>query len=303
MRKITALLAGLLLGGCASLQLSLPAVTESPTGQRQPGKIVWHDLVTADPASARRFYSELFGWEFVDAARFAGSSPAYTLIRHDGRLIGGMVDLNQIDTGDRDRGRLSQWVALMSVADLDKAVAAVTTHGGHVLTPPTDVAARGRLALVEDNQGAFIALLETRDGDPPDRVPGIGDFLWDELWASDVEQAAQFYSALTGLQPRQYALPDRAVYRYLEGGGVPRAGILPDPAEGLSPVWVSYLRVADPAAITARVAALGGHVLLAPRPRDLGGEVAVIMDPAGAGIALQTWQPGTGPGAEKGNGS
>jgi hypothetical protein len=59
--------------------------------------------------------------------------------------------------------------------------------------------------------------------------------------------------------------------------------------EGLDPVWVSYLRVADPAAITAKVAGLGGRVIVEARPRSLGGEVAFIAGPSAAGIALQTW--------------
>jgi hypothetical protein len=54
-------------------------------------------------------------------------------------------------------------------------------------------------------------------------------------------------------------------------------------------VWVSYLRVESPAAITARVAELGGRVIIEAGPRAIGGEVAFVAGPSGAGIALQTW--------------
>ena len=64
---------------------------------------------------------------------------------------------------------------------------------------------------------------------------------------------------------------------------------MPNPLEGLKPVWVSYLRVENPASITAQVASLGGWVIVEARPRPLGGEVAFIAGPSGAGIALQTW--------------
>ena len=80
-----------------------------------------------------------------------------------------------------------------------------------------------------------------------------------------------------------------AKYRLLKAGDVPRAGIVARPLEDLAPVWVSYLRVESPAAITARVAELGGRVIVEARPRTLGGEVAFIAGPSGAGIALQTW--------------
>jgi hypothetical protein len=62
-----------------------------------------------------------------------------------------------------------------------------------------------------------------------------------------------------------------------------------NPLEGLKPVWVSYIRVVNPAAITERVTGLGGQVIVDARSRPIGGEVAFIAGPSGAGIALQTW--------------
>jgi len=41
--------------------------------------------------------------------------------------------------------------------------------------------------------------------------------------------------------------------------------------------------------ITARVEELGGIVILDASPRPLGGEVAFVAGPSGAGVALQTW--------------
>jgi len=55
------------------------------------------------------------------------------------------------------------------------------------------------------------------------------------------------------------------------------------------PVWVNYLRVADPAAIAARVEALGGRVLVPVQARRIGGYAGLVAGPSGAGIALQTW--------------
>lgn len=281
------------MAGCAAT-LNLPAVTESPTDQRYAGKIVWHDLITSQPGAAKRFYGELFGWQFEDLGlNFGlGSTLNYTLIRHQGQLIGGMVDANRLDdVRAEDVDRVSQWVVLMSVEDADDAVAAVRAGGGKVLTPPTDFADRGRLALVEDDQGAAIALLETRDGDPPDQPPVVGGFLWDELWTVDTLRAAAFYAQVAGLEAGQRELDDGDVYRYLVGDQRPRVGLLPRPAEEIEPVWVSYVRVADAAAVTARVESLGGEVLAPAQPRALGGEVALIADPSGAAIAIQTWTP------------
>jgi len=281
------------IAGCATT-LNLPSVTETPTNQTLAGKVVWRDLITSRPAEAKQFYSELFGWQFQDLGLDLGfgNTLNYSLIRHQGRLIGGMVDANRLDDiRDDDIDRVSQWVILMSVADADAAVAAVRSAGGKVLTPPTDFVDRGRLALVEDSQGATLALLETRDGDPVDAPPEIGGFLWDELWTLDTSKAADFYQQVTGLQPGLRELEGGGTYRYLSSGDVPRVGLLKRPVEEIEPVWLSYIRVADVAATAARVPALGGRVLAGPQPRDLGGEVALIADPSGAGIAIQTWTP------------
>jgi predicted enzyme related to lactoylglutathione lyase len=288
--KFTYLLTGLLLAfvvGCTAV--NLPSVTDEPTNARLPGKIIWHDLITDTPAATEKFYSELFGWEFESIGFGFGpiARANYKLIRHNGRLIGGMIDQKQLDT-DAD---ISQWVALMSTDDIDRAVGVITDEGGTVFTPPTMLADRGRIAVVADPQGALFALLETKDGDPVDREPDLNDFLWHEVWTDDVSKATAFYRRLAGFDLEEEAVADDDTYRFLSRDGVPRVGLLTMPVEDLAPLWSTYIRVEDPVAITARVEALGGRVLLPVQERDLGGQVALIAGPSGAGFAIQTWQP------------
>jgi predicted enzyme related to lactoylglutathione lyase len=279
------------IAACASVNINLPSVTDSPTGERLPGKIIWRDLLTNDPAASQKFYGELFGWEFesVGTASNLESDSSYTLIRHNGQLIGGMIDTLALN-GRRD---ISQWVVLMSVEDVDASTEAVTANGGTIITPPTDLQSRGRLAVIRDAEGALLGLLETRDGDPRDSDPDVDGFLWDELWTSDVGSADAFYTKVAGLTKGTVdvdGMQDTApTYSLLKAGDTPRAGIMPNPLEGLDPVWVSYIRVEDPAAITSRVAELGGRVIVEAGPRPVGGEVAFVAGPSGAGIALQTW--------------
>jgi hypothetical protein len=93
-KRIFALFPAFFVAGCAMVAPNLPANTEEPTGDRYNGRIVWHDLLTTTPAESWKFYGELFGWEFESPGLdlgFGGES-SYTLIRHEGRLIGGMVD-------------------------------------------------------------------------------------------------------------------------------------------------------------------------------------------------------------------
>ncbi len=291
LRFIIGIVGALLITACATINIDLPSVTDAPTGERLPGKIIWHDLLTNDPKASQDFYHELFGWEFESVGSAAGlsSNSAYTLIRHNGRLIGGMIDTVALNNKDD----ISQWVVLMSVENIDAATAKFEADGGEVITPPKDLQRRGKMAIVRDAEGALLALLQTRDGDPADREAEIGGFLWDELWTTDVDSAAAFYEAVAGLDATIKDIDDDqesdASYRLLKAGDKPRVGVMPNPLEGVKPIWVSYIRVDSPAAITAKVAGLGGQVIVEARSRPIGGEVAFIAGPSGAGIALQTW--------------
>jgi predicted enzyme related to lactoylglutathione lyase len=281
-KKITGFIAvALFVAGCAAMAPDLPSITDAPTGNRDNGRIVWHDLLTNTPDESRRFYSELFGWEFELPTMI--SSGAYYLIRHNGRLIGGMVDANRLDNSE-----ISQWVTVISTDDIDAAVRRLEREGGEVLTPPTEVGRRGTLAVVTGSDGALFAIVQTRDGDPDELDPETNGWLWNELWTDDIEKSTRFYQSVFGLTPddREFQNAD---YRLLQSGDTARAGILPHPYEDMHPVWVNYIRVDDPTAITSRVEALGGQVLLDTQARDIGGQVAFVAGPSGAGIALQTW--------------
>ena len=286
--RLIAVAGVLLVAGCATMTPDLPAITESPVTDRVDGRIVWHDLLTSTPVESRRFYGELFGWQFERPGvnTGVGGADSYMLIRHDGRLIGGMLDVNVLQR-DVD---ISQWVTVMSVADISAAVARVIDAGGDVLTMPTDVGSRGTLAVVAGPDKAIIALLQTRDGDPEEQRPVVNGWLWNELWTNDVAGATDFYASVSGLELEDHAVAGTdQTYRLLKSGDTPRAAILPHPFERELPVWVNYIRVDDPAAITARVEELGGRVIIDAQARRIGGQVAFVAGPSGAGVALQTW--------------
>ena len=286
MRTLTTLFFVALTGlaACTATNITLPPVTDQPTGAHIPGKVVWHDLLTDDVAATQRFYGELFGWEFESPT--VGQNSAYTLIKLNGSRIGGMIDTTKI----RQDVNLTQWVSILSVDDVDAATALVKASGGTVYTEPTDLTDRGRISVVADAQGALVALLHTEGGDPKDQEPEIGGFLWDELWTDDPNQSIDFFTKLVAYEDNTVAIEGED-YRYLSSAGEPRVGIRKNPLPGLTPTWVTFIRVEDPAAITARVEELGGKVFVEAQPNPIGGQVAIIADPAGAGMVIQSWTP------------
>jgi predicted enzyme related to lactoylglutathione lyase len=270
-RLMCGLVAAVLVTGCAGRLPEVPSLSDS--GTWKPGKVVWRDLVTPNLGQAKTFYGGLFGWTFEDASK------NYTLIRNGDRLIGGMAELASSD-------RSAYWLPLVSVRDVDWAVDVTVSAGGESLTKPFDVPGRGRVGVLADPGGAPFAVIKTTQGDPADRIPGINEWMWQEIWTDDVEAEAEFYARLAG-----YTLTTKDVYgsaySYLSVDELPRVGVITKSDPEIHNTWVNYVRVADLDATVAKVAQLGGVVLMAPTAEVRDGNVAIIADPQGAGLVLQ----------------
>ena len=285
-------LAALLLTGCASgkqsAELMLTPVTESPTGIHHQGKFVWNDLLTNDAEQARAFYGQLFGWTFTQQGR-------YTVIQNDGQKIGGIVQLKE----DSDQPSAARWLSTLSIADVDQAAALVKSEGGAVHVEPMELTNRGRGALVSDPQGAQLVLLHAKDGDPEDKEPAIGSWLWHELWSNNAEASLAFYQKLAGYDYENYE-GEAEDYLILMSDDQWRAGIRFLDYDDLEMRWVPVVRVADTEAVAQKAEQLGGVIRVAPRPTASGGSVALLVDPSGARLIIQKW---TAPAAEEEDGS
>ena len=246
----------------------------------EPGRFVWRDLLTKDVAAAKQFYGELLGWRFENARR--GDRP-YVLVRGTSIPIAGIVDIGGIANAG------SQWLSYMSVADVDKSVAFVQAEHGKVLVEPRDLPI-ARVAVVTDPEGAPLGLAQLRRSAPDPSQPSQHHFFWQEYLARNQEQALAFYTRLAGYESvllESRLDVDYYVLRSTRG----RAGLfrLPPQIVGVQPNWLPYVLVTDPAAIAARVAALGGRVVVPAAPERRNGSLVVIADPGGAVLALQKY--------------
>ncbi|HYE35171.1 VOC family protein [Methylocaldum sp.] len=275
----------ILFTGCTDRRVvELPAISPTETQRHQPGRFVWHDLVTDDLPAAKRFYGNLFGWRFTD---FTSGNFDYSVAWNHGRPISGLVAK---DT--EPPHPVSQWLSLLSVEDVDRAARLAEQSGGTVPLMPVNAPERGRFAVIRDPDGAPLTVIRTRWGDPEAIEPEEGDWFWNELWTEDIDRAARFYRELAGY--RLDVMPhdsDHEAYRIFKRDGVPRAGAAKHPLTGGQPTWMPYVRVADLAGTVSRAESLGGKVLIAPRPDIRSGTVTVIADPSGATFGIQQIPP------------
>lgn len=262
-----------------------PALGTGGSGRRH-GQWIWQELLTGDPEAATGFYAQAFGWT---VARRGVGSRAYRLAQREGRPVAGLVRID-----DRPDGRTppARWIGLMSVPDVDAAVARVTQAGGRVLAGPGVQLGRGRVALLSDPEGAAFGVIRTVDADPEDREPRDGEWLWRELWAGDAGRMAAWYRDLGNYGLRRLVHPGDQDEWVLSSGDTPRAGVIVRPEPARFSAWLPYLRVADLAATMRAVTAAGGRVLLEPSPQRRGGRVAIVADPQGAPLGLAHWTPG-----------
>ncbi|MEU1311440.1 VOC family protein [Streptomyces cinnamoneus] len=115
----------------------------------EPGSVVWNELNTADPEAAATFYEETVGL----TATTMKEAPGYFALKTGDQPVGGMQSLEKSPPGSP-----SHWLTYFNVDDTDSTVDALTRAGGNVLKPPFDMVA-GRMAVVQDPQGAVFALI------------------------------------------------------------------------------------------------------------------------------------------------
>jgi hypothetical protein len=117
-----------------------------------------------------------------------------------------------------------------------------------------------------------------------------GAFSWTELTTSDTKAARKFYGSLLGWQFKDMDMGN-GTYAVINAGGQGIGGItgVPPNAQSMPPAWGGYVTVDDVDAVVARVAGLGGRVLLAPTDIPTVGRFATIRDPQGATLSLITY--------------
>lgn len=202
----------------------------------------WMDLSGGDAT----FYRDLFGWRLT-------GDPVFTV---DGRVVAG-----------RGSPGRPGWNVHTVVDDVAAACGATRRHGGDVLVEPGP-SALGTLAMVADPTGA--ALVVREPGAQAEVLHRPRAFSWAELCTPDAGSARPFYRAVFGWDTVdvQMSMPAGAIgYTVFVAGGAEVAGLLPADgafwAAGL-PCWLAYIEVTDADGTAARVAGLGGEVLVEP---------------------------------------
>lgn len=120
-----------------------------------PGTIVWNELNTHDAEQAKRFYSELLGWSFVTV-----EENDYIVASKGDTMVAGILDLSNLDDGSEIP---PSWFTYIEVENIDDACVQVVSNGGKITRPTFEVPGVGRIAIVQDNTGACLGIMQSSE--------------------------------------------------------------------------------------------------------------------------------------------
>ena len=244
-----------------------------------PGTFSWADLATTDQEGAKKFYGELFGWEADDLP--VGDGMTYSMMNLGGKPAAAIATQ---PPQQRDAGVPPAWQSYITVESADAAAERATALGATVHAPPFDVMEAGRMAVIQDPQGAFFMVWEPDQHIGASVVNAHGALSWNELATPDMDGSAGFYRELFGWKVEPFEgmeMPYMAIQTAAgTGNGGIRAATETEPT-----YWLVYFGTDDIEATMAKATDLGGTKLLGPM--DIGvGKIGVVQDPQGAVFAL-----------------
>ena len=257
------------------LQENLNAMPEVTA--HAPGAPSWAELSTTDADGALAFYSAIFGW--VDDPQPMSEDWFYHMQKLNGLEAAAIF---QQGREERSQGVPPHWNTYFTVDNVDSVAQQAGQLGGSVLFGPMDVFDAGRMAMLQDPQGAFFAVWQPKQHIGARVKDEPGALTWNELQTSSADAAAEFYGGLLGLERGETM--GEMDYTLLRAQGTEVAGVVqiaPDWGP-VPPNWAIYFGVADVDETVAKVQSLGGGVLVPGTDIPEIGRFAVLRDPQGA---------------------
>jgi len=248
---------------------------------KQPASFIWYELMTSDPEAAKTFYTQVVGWE----TEAFGSDQSYTLLKANGRGIGGIMGTPDDAAA---AGARPLWFGYIGVQDLASALRGLTGAGGSIHKEMGYIPGVGRIAMVTDPQGAALMLIQPAGEDQPPVDPmQPGHAGWHELHTSDWEAAFAFYSGQFGWAKDQgLDMGPMGTYQLFTAGGGNTIGGMFNANTFGRPAWLYYFVVRNIDEAAERVRSSGGEVLNGPMEVPGGAWIIQCRDPQGAMFAL-----------------
>jgi predicted enzyme related to lactoylglutathione lyase len=244
----------------------------------EPGTPSWVDLATPDPAAAKQFYGQLFGWQAEDAGP-PEETGGYAMFTLRGKNVAGVSPLMNDD-------QPAVWSTYVATDDADAVVARAKDAGGQAIVEPMDVMDAGRMAFVMHPAGGAIGVWQAGRHTGAELVNEPGTFAWSQLHTRDQDGAAGFLGAVFGWTRGNFGgIP---VLNVAERGVASMMDMPPGTPDQVPAYWMAIFASADPDGTAAKAKDLGGQAIVEPFDIPNIGRFTVLADPQGVAFGVAT---------------
>lgn len=246
------------------------------------GLFVWHEVGTTDLRAGEDFYAKVAGWK----AESWSQNPSYKLFVARREPKAGLYliteTVNAVPTPP-------SWLSYIGTPDVDATVRQSVELGGKVIVSAYNVPSVGRMAHLQDPQGAAFAV-SSQEQRSRYKDPQLGDFSWHELLTSNWQTAFDFYSKLFGWEKMESMdMGPQGMYQIFGAGGHQLGGIFnPGGLPPGGPLWIPYFMVADARRTAESAKEHGATVAHGPSEVPGGDWVFTGIDPQGAMFAAHS---------------
>jgi len=114
------------------------------------GSFFWNELMTHDPARARKFYADTVGWDFDPMAMADGGT--YWVAKAGDKPVGGIFEMK----APCFEGVAEGWMPYLAVDDVDGRAKKAVGAGATLMRSLFDIPGIGRIAILKEPGGAAI---------------------------------------------------------------------------------------------------------------------------------------------------
>ena len=239
------------------------------------GAPCWIDLYTSDPDKSVDFYRRLFGWTAESAGPDYGG---YINFSKDGRQVAGCMK------NDGTEGIPDVWSVYLTTDNAEATVAAAVAKGAQVMVPAMQLMELGSMAVLIDPGQAAIGVWQPGSHKGFAIMGESGTPSWFELHTRDYDASVNFYRDVFKWDTHDMSDGPDFHYTTFGEGDAALAGIMDASAflpEGIPANWQIYFGVDDADEALAKIAKLGGSVIMGPDDSPYG-RLAQAADPTGA---------------------
>ena len=253
----------------------------------QHGVPCWVDLVTTDLAAAKKFYTGLFGWTYIDKSMGEMGIGTYSMAMVDDVATAAIYEIGPDQLRSTDK---PVWHVYISVDDIKTVLEGAQKNDGIVLVGATDVDQAGRVSVIEDPTGCRTTVWQPGEFHGSGIRAEPGAFTWTEHASTDRARSVLFYEKVLNVDTVTSSAGHSVEYSTLVVDDVGVAGVfqMPDRMidDGAPSQWYVYFQVRDLDASIEYAEANGGKAM-AEAPEEIGvGRVIVLRDPQDADFCI-----------------